>query len=518
MSEPWTKRLRSGALASLLSHVITAAGQMLVVPMYLVAWGGELYGEWLALSAAVAYAGLCDLGFATYTINVLGANRARGEADEYTRNLHSALTFSLGASVLALGVALLALLFLPFESWFSAGSRPLLLGAGALLALQVTLAIPRGLLLGLYRTFGETARGLSLANAQRLGYFGATALALGLGGDWLAVAASQLVPTVALFAWIRFDVRRRHPEVELGWAKSERSRWRAALSPSLFFLLIQGSLVLVLQGSALVVGALFGAASVALFVSLRTLSNLARQVAGSLSNVLWPELTGLAAQGRGRELRALHSLAVKGLSALSLNAALFLYLAGEPLFELWTRGRLEFEPQLFHALLAWLVLQAPWTASSYVLLATNRHRNLATRQLASGVLGLAAGCALGAAWGPAGVVWGLLLAEFGLCAWSVPRAVCELIGESPAFLAREIYVRGGLVGTGLALAAWPLHRVSGSMGALFELPVAFAFATGVGGSAAWLLWFSSAERGLLLRVLRGKVQPRAVAERSSVRA
>ncbi|MEM7306326.1 MAG: hypothetical protein AAF682_06635 [Planctomycetota bacterium] len=464
-------RFRSGALASVVSNVVGAGGQVVLVPAFLAAWGEQRYGEWLTLAAAVAYASFADLGLATYVTNRLNALRAREEMAEYARVLHSALALSLVLSGCMMAVLAAGLWGAPLAAWFrfedTPGSTAAL--ASIVLAAQAVVSIPRGLVLGLYRTIGEYARGTHLANLQRVAYVGATLGTLALGAGLVEVAAAQLATAVAAPALALFDLARRHPDLPLGLGRRDRALARSLVRPSVHFLAIQVSLIGVLQGSTLLVSSLFGAGAVAVFVSLRTLANFVRQAGGALSNAAWPELTRLSAAGAGGTLREVHRLKVKLLWALTLGAAAFLRLTGEELFAAWTGGRLAFDALLFDAFLLWLVAQAPWTASSYVLLASNRHERLAVRQLAAAVLGLAGGAWLARWLGPAGLLVGLAGAELALCGLFVPRRVCAVTGDDPARFLREVYGRGVLASLAMVLlvvlgdawigAAGPLARI-----------------------------------------------------------
>ena len=250
------QRFRHGALASLASHVVAILGQLALVPLHLYAWGEQLYGEWLILWAAVAYVGVADLGFSSYVANRLNAQRARGDDAGYLQTLHSALGFSVRISAVAFALLAGAALVLPFDRWlaFEETERQVAVIACLLLALQLTAAIPRGLVVGLYRTIGEYPRGQLLAVVQRLGLTLLTAAGLLLGAGMVEIAALQLVPLLATTVWAWSDLRRRHSWIEIGVQRRVRGLALTFLKPSLLFVAIQVGMVIVLQGSTLVIG------------------------------------------------------------------------------------------------------------------------------------------------------------------------------------------------------------------------------------------------------------------------
>jgi hypothetical protein len=77
------RRIRNGLGANLYSQIATVIVQLVGAPILLHAWGAQLYGEWLVLSAIPAYLSMSDLGFsqsAGYDMTALVARNDRAGA------------------------------------------------------------------------------------------------------------------------------------------------------------------------------------------------------------------------------------------------------------------------------------------------------------------------------------------------------------------------------------------------------------------------------------------------------
>lgn len=407
-------------------------GQLVLVPIFLAAWGEVRYGEWLTLSAMAAQIALVDFGVQTYVVNRLNQSYSRGELGEYTRILHSALFWSLCVSAVAFVATAAAIFLLPLNSWFSLEltGQSVVTVVGSLLALQVVASIPYGLITGIYRTVGEFPTGTMIYNLQRVVFFALTGAALLLGGGLIHVAAAQLIPLLLGVSYALWDLRRRHPDISIGVSERESGLAQSFLGPSSLFFLIRSSQAASIQGTTLIVSAFFGSAAVALFVTLRTLCNLVRQISNSLITALWPELTSLEASGDFDTLRSVFHLANKVITSICLAAAVFLFAAGQDLVAIWTNGEVSYQAGLMNALLVMLVLQTPWLLSSTFLMATNRHKLVSACYILSSLLGLALGAALATSYGIPGLIVGLLSAELLVCGWAVPNAACQLVRES----------------------------------------------------------------------------------------
>lgn len=505
------RRFTRGTFATLFAQVINSLGQLAVVPVFLAYWGNQLYGEWLTLSAAVAYISMLDFGMQMYVVNRLTQCYARGAIQEYTRVFHSAFFLSLVGSSAAVILLILALVVMPLDRWFqfTLTDHPTAALVAILLALQIVAAIPQGLIAGIYRTIGEYPRGVMIGNMQRIFFLVFTVLVVMAGGGLGAIAGIQLVPLVcgALYVW--WDLRRRHPQIRLGVKERDLKLALSFLGPSFYFFLIQIATGITVQGSTLIVGAKLGAGSVAVFVTLRTLANMIRQVTGALNSTLWPDLTALEAQGRYQTLREIHLLMVKLLLIFSFCAAVFLHFMGKDVVALWTHGRIDYNAQLMDAFLLLLISQTPWMTSSVILAASNNHRVTSICYTASAFIGLGMGYFLSYRFGLPGVVYGLFIAEFFLCGW-FPWFTCRMIGQKFSHFLVEVLLRGVPV---FFLLYWVMHwcmlKVLPSGSEIIRLIILGIMVGVMGLGLGYLLWFNQPEKNRVQLFLLGLLHRRS---------
>lgn len=499
------RRLTSGTLANLINQAISIGGQLAVVPVYLAFWGNQVYGEWLTLSAAVAYISMLDLGMQTYVVNRMNQYYSRGEHEEFLRTMQSALLFTTIVFGVGLAVLVPLVFLLPLRSWLqieTTGSRTTQIVAALMLG-QFLSFIPLGMMTGIYRSIGEYTRGATLGNLQRFSQFALVAVVLWQGGGMVALASSQLIaPFVFGLLFVVWDLRRRHPEVQLNFQWASARLALSFLAPSWLFLLIQLSASLVIQGSTLLAGVALGAAAVPVFVTLRTLSNVIRQGVGALYHASWPELTALEARGQYARLAQVHVFMAKGVVAVSVTAAVLLHFAGADVVAAWTGGRIAYDAVLMQAFLALVLSQAWWMTSSLLLISSNNHRGLALAQIAAGVIGLVLGYVWSGRWGAAGIVYGLALSDLLLCGLWVPVSACRLIGQRFGTFLAEVVGRGVVPAALVMLSAWGLDRVvpgRWGVGRWLLLSLSTGLVCAVSTFAVWL---NAQERGQVLGLLR----------------
>jgi O-antigen/teichoic acid export membrane protein len=507
VSSETRRRVAAGVLGNVLGQVINIANQFALVPVFLVFWGKTRYGEWLTLSAAMSYIVLMDVGMQRYSMNLMTGSHARSDERQYIRVLHSSLLWSVVMAAGAIAVLAPAFAMAPLAKWFHlhlVGPR-VASTVAILLGCQTALMLPAGILGGVYTSRGEYPRSIWTSNAHRLAALAATATALALGAGMAGIAMVPLACMLAVIAWLVFDQRRRYPELHIGFRFADLRMALTFVGPGALFLLIQAAMLLRLQGSTLLVGAVLGAGSVAVFVTMRTLANAVLQSAVTLEEAFWPEITALYSTARLAELRRLLAIMTKAGLTLVSAIACILYFAGPHIIHFWTRGRIEYDPVLMASFLLMLISEASWMFCALVLMASNHHRAVAVARLAAAAAGILLGWTLMPGWGMAGAAGGLLIADLLLSAGPVTRLACRHVELGYFSFLRSIVLRGGAVlGAGfLAPALLALLIPAGEFWGAAVLGVAGAAAI---TAMAYLLWLTAEERFQIRSLAHGLVR------------
>jgi O-antigen/teichoic acid export membrane protein len=490
------RRLLNGTLATGVRQIINVCGHLVLVPVFLRYWGGQRYGEWQILSAAVAYMVLLDFGLATYVANRLTQAYSRADLETLNRLLASALTFSVTVCAAGTLIAVPVLLALPIDQWFQLRETPraVAAGAAAVLALQTVWALPAGVVGALYRATGEYAREVNIVNARTLAGILLTAVFVMTGAGFLAIALMQLAVVAVTVLFTIADLRRRRPEVRIGFRGGEYRLAVSFLLPSSLFFLMQVSMALAVQGSTLVVGAVLGAGTVALFAAVRTMVNVIPQAATALESSLWPEFTSMEARGDYASLRLVHGLSTKVVTAVALAGAVFFHFVGPDLFGLWTSGRVGFDQLLLDGLLLWQVIEVSYVMSTVVLGSSNNHRGMAVRYAAASAAGLLAGYFLARLMGPSGVAFGLAAASLAVNSWWVPRSACKLMGRGFADFVTDVLLRGAAVAAPLFFVLWVVSGALAGEPALVRIAVGAALMGATAPVLTYCVWLNRSER------------------------
>jgi O-antigen/teichoic acid export membrane protein len=372
------------------AQIINTAGNLLLVPLFLSYWPKEVYGEWMALSALVAYYATADMGMNMASGNALIKAYQRCEWEQYREIQASALLFYIGIACAVTAFATATCFLLPVTRWLGVVYIPRATAVlvMCLLASRIVWTMPAGQIWNIFRTTGNLSTSQWIANLQMLGVIGTTAAVLCLGGGVATLAVWTWCPLLAcsLLAWLL--VRRSHQDLLPRLRASSLRGVIALIRPSLLFGLMMVATAIRVNGPVILVAHALGGVAVAVLVTARALAYVATQISTILCWALWPELTRLDAVGDKTALRTAHSLLVAAYMAISITFVSALWFDGQGLIELWTRGHLSVQPWLVKSFLLYVLCQAPWMASSMLAGATNRHRKMAWCQLLAGVGGV----------------------------------------------------------------------------------------------------------------------------------
>jgi len=498
-------RVALGSLICFAGNIINIFGRLILVPLFLRSWGTERYGEWLTLYAAVGYMSMLDLGIQSYVINKLNQCHSTERSDEYGHILHSALLVSVIICLIIVLLFVVIVPVLPLEKWFNFihTDHSVVVLVTLLLAIQIVTRVPCGIISGLYRTFGEFPRGAMIANVRIVLVFLATGIVVASGGGFALLALIQLLPVALVVSFIFWDISRRHPEVQLGFREGNLKKGFSFLIPSSFFFLIRISTLTVSSGSTIIVATQLGPSTVAVFSTLRTLVNLTKQIPVTICNALWPELTSLEAKKQYEILRKIHFFLVKIGFSISLCLGMIIHFSGENIVNLWTNGRIIYNPGLLNVFLVYIVFQLTWSMSGMFQAAFNRPRILGILSTCSALGGLTLAYFLTPRFGAEGTVLGLLIAEIIFIGVIIPVKTCKILGQRSATFFYEIIIKGApLIGI-MYLSGLSIDKILLNSHPMVSIIGVGSVVMIISGILVYYVYLNQGERKNMVSILRG---------------
>lgn len=505
-------------------HTIVRLGSLILVPLFLRYWSAALYGEYVALFAAITYLTGLDIGMQQATINRLTQAYAREDLDEYRSVQHTALAFYVALAVVVTLVAAVLAWLLPIPQWIGLRLTAPATATGViiLLALQVMWAMPMRLISATWQTTGNMARSQWIANAQQALVVVFSAVALVCGAGMLTIASVQLLTVVLTAVFVLLDVGFRLPALFPGMAGAKFSVLKELATPSLLFALLLAGNLIAYQGSVVLTASVMGGLAVAVLSISRTMIDVIRQALYSIGLALTPDFARMEALEEFAKLKQLHRLTVAGTAVITLAFAASLWYEGTSVITFWTRGRIVPDETLLRLFLVLLALQTPWAASSTVATATNRHTTQAVGYFLAAAAGIALVAGMMRPLGTWAVPLGLTLGEAIFCYHFVIKATCRIIGEPYGPFALRFWLGFAGIGAAALAAGRILHpMIPGPM--LLRWIAMGALTLAVAGVGGWTIWLRPEDRAALLprfrpifNALRIKLLPLGLFRRRSL--
>jgi O-antigen/teichoic acid export membrane protein len=396
------RRLLSSMAANGFTQAITIASQILLLPLFLLHWGTDRYGEWLVLSAMASYFSVTDIGLSSYLGNLMSLQVSSGKQDEARLTFNSGLALLFTCIVIAFILGSVVITMTPIGSLLKLevlDEASVMFTALALLSYTL-LGLFGGLAHALYRTAGQYARSIFINNLARVLEVLATVLTLTMGGGTVLLAGSFLVIRAASILFQTLDVSRM-----VLWARPDfhlvrMDRIRSMMLPSASFMAFPLANATSQQGITLVTATILGSQAVVVLNTARTLAMAVKQFMSVINHAIWPEITHLFGSGDLDQARRLHRAACKWVGLFGVVSCMWLSMLSPDIFKWWTQGQVAPSALLVNFLLVMMGLSAFWVTSSVTLTATNHHHGLSVRYILSALWAL--------------ITTGLLCGTFGL--------------------------------------------------------------------------------------------------------
>lgn len=367
------KAVAGNLLAGSLGRVITGLVPLVLVPFMIRAWGLSEYGEWLILTAIPTYIMLSpDLGLAGAVVNQMTISTARGDRREAICLYRTSwLCLTAMGLLFVLGGGLVA----HWVNWKHIGVSQLFPEAAAIIALAcVPIFLDQQVYLtfGVYRSARQNPRSQLIWSVASAFYLIVGVAALMLKGGPIQYLVAIIAARAVFLGVFLIDARKIMPDFSLGLSGVSLREIRPYIVPGLGHAGMPLVYALQKEGLLLVIGAILGPVSVAIFQTTRTAVNGAKSLMTWTSNAVLFEIPALVGENRMSAVRRLLVLNAQGALLIVLSWSLMLGIFGESIFHLWLHHEGVFSESLTLIMAASILPFALGNSFWVILLATNK--------------------------------------------------------------------------------------------------------------------------------------------------
>jgi O-antigen/teichoic acid export membrane protein len=302
------QRMLKNLGAMFAGRAISLISQFIVPPIFIYRYSVASYGEWIALSSAIAALFTLSFGVQTYVNQDLAIRAQRGEMDDYRVRQSTALRLLLGVVIVA-AIGCLSFFFIPFDSilhlHLSRRAAQLTL---YLLAIQILMVIVNGYLSGIFLSVQLAHRGANWNNVQMFGQSLGLLVGVLLHAPFPVLAGIQASALVLTAMLILIDLRYKASSVFPSVRYFDRSAVKDIVHGSGYFALIEWSTFLTYSAPLLVMQRFIGPVAVAGFGLMRILFSSCRQLLAMFTQSMSSEITGIYGRGDWISLARLYDV------------------------------------------------------------------------------------------------------------------------------------------------------------------------------------------------------------------
>ncbi|RYY63087.1 MAG: hypothetical protein EOO05_00330 [Chitinophagaceae bacterium] len=352
MASTTFSRIFSGSVASWAQILVNLLAQLIVTPIFLSYWSANEFGIWLTFQAATGFLQIFDTGHQNYVGNkflIIGS----GNRPELRETLYSAVPVALLSGFIQIGITLLVVnsgYFTSFALQYGEEASAL----KQLLVFQVIVWAITGSYAGLLTRslspFGYYSRYAWWQTFMQALVILLPTIAVIAGGHLLMAGVTMLSATILINLFLILDVIRQlkkegMPYLPPKWVTGLRNFKLSLLLTlrSIFDIFRQQGIRIILTPSV-------GAKEMAAFATMRTGANVAAQGLSSITNPMLPELMKFLKMRDQKRSEASLATVWIIIVALLCPGLVFLQSIVEPLYMVWTRGKIPFDPLLFSML------------------------------------------------------------------------------------------------------------------------------------------------------------------------
>jgi O-antigen/teichoic acid export membrane protein len=328
----------SKSLAATFYNLATSVGgQLLMVPLYVHAWGPEKYGSWLLLIGTSAYVGLLDLGVGQSFGNQLTISSKKTDSSEATKLLGAFTRFQIYATISIIASAVVIVkAFSVSDALGILNTKESELKTSVILLLLYGLAgYWSGTQSSILRTCGEFHTYLYLASHARAAELVVTIAVVTLTEDVRILAAAMLVVRIGLLTYTGFFLSKIDTRIKLDLKQGDISAIVQLIPSGVGFLSLPLSALVVNHQALLMLNRELGPASVVALSACRQIARIYFYVNNAISVALHPEYTSAYAAGNMSKVVSLYSSSLGIIAITILPSTLLLAGAGTFIIDAW---------------------------------------------------------------------------------------------------------------------------------------------------------------------------------------
>lgn len=384
--------IKKNIIANLFGVGVNLLNQIVLVPIYIVYWGNDLYADWLVLTSITVIFSMSDVGLNSVIQNRFAISLSQNRSQECNSLLSTNVTIVTSIFVLSLafmGIFVSCVNLVECLGLHTINRREANIIV-FLIVIRVFITMYSQIKNAVYRAKHKSSRCTYMDKTAILVCVFITIICLYSHLNMALLCAILCIPPLIVLVVKYYDSRKlfifRFSINEVTWRL-----FYSLLKPSVAFFAFPIGNALILQGYTFIVNKYFGADEVVSYNTTRTMCNFIITLLGTVQAAVWPEYSIAYGVKDYSRMRSLHSKAMTTTLLGAFLISIIIIIFGPLIFHLWTKGKVEFDYSLMLVFLIAIIFKMFWTASGVTLMATNQHKTMGSVYVIGAFISFACG-------------------------------------------------------------------------------------------------------------------------------
>ena len=362
----YSKYYRDLSILSFSSIIVTILNSLVAIPLFLLSWGVDKYGEWIFICALVGFVTVFTEPIASsYGVEVANNRNNKKSLEKYF--IHYLLLL-----FIAFGLILL-LYTVIFYFYFESNQLNYIEDKNVIYFLIIATAIIDSfiaLLLGNLRFFSQYKKFIFILNIFSISKAGLLIVLLFLRMEPIYLCYASLVASLFMISYLRVACGYIWPALHYKLINAQDFKKSIEISFYRFLLGIGSHAKLNLE--ILILSSFLQPSILVMYTTTNTLINFMKLLSSKIHLVFVDKVSDLYSQAKYLLLKKEYDFCFTISMIFISIAAVSLTFFGEWIYVLWTKNNIVFEDTFFLSILFASIINCIWLSRSFILFVTNK--------------------------------------------------------------------------------------------------------------------------------------------------
>lgn len=419
-----------GSIASYSNKVVSMAGNLILVPMYLLYFGKEQYGLWLVILSIVSYFGFSNIGITQSVSNHVAGYNARNQY----KNIISIVSTGFWLFIVIISAILIfilgIILLAPLESILKVSDElqdiviPVLVISSVFFLLKLPLSVFNAALRSLNLIYKEQIFMLIFTVVQFIGVIIVLVSGVGIIGLSFTYGFTGLLSGILLYFYLKKII----PDFYISIKFIDKASIKKLMKPGGYFFVLNLGALLIFATDNIIISSSLGVESVTAYAIAFKVFLIILSIASVVTQNIIPSISAAYSLNNNQYLYDVYIKTLRLCLGYALLVSFLLFVGGRELMIGWVGSDNYVGDSASILIVFFMFISILLGPADVILVGTSQHKVYAIMAVIEGVINLILSIWWVYIWGVVGIIAATIIARIITNAWYLPYKASIITG------------------------------------------------------------------------------------------